>query len=53
MKLLLLGAAVTFVAAHNHPINQEIIDEIREKTSAWIPHSIEENPFSSKSHEEI
>jgi len=52
MKLLLLGAAVTFVAAH-HPISQEIIDEIKAKTSAWIPHSIESNPFSSKSHEEI
>ena len=36
-----------------HPINHDMVNEIRKLTHLWIPHHPEENPLRDFSHEEL
>lgn len=53
-KLAIVGTIAAVAFAHeDHPINREIIEEIKAKTSLWTPHEYENNPLRHKSIEEI
>ena len=53
-KILVVGTISAFAAASDyHPVNQEIVDEIRAKATTWEPMEVHENPLASKSIEEI
>jgi hypothetical protein len=53
-KLVVVGTILSFAAAQStyHPVNQDLINEIKEKAS-WKPMNPEKNPFSKKSYDEI
>lgn len=48
--LSLSGFALSF---GEHPINQEIVDEIAKKTNKWTPHTPSENPLKDLSHSQL
>jgi cathepsin B len=50
-KLTLVGTIVAVAVAH--PICDSIVNEIKQKTSQWVPHEVETNPFSSWSLNEL
>jgi cathepsin B len=52
-KLVIVGTVATFAAAQQHPINPDIVNEIREKTTSWTPMAPEANPLSNLSMSEI
>lgn len=37
----------------SHPINEEIVKEIRQKTSLWTAHDVKTNPIAHWTEEEI
>lgn len=53
-KLVIVGTVAVLAAAEmSHPINKEIVEEIKSKTSLWQPAEPEENPLSSYSVDKI
>lgn len=49
-------AGTVFVAtieAHMHPINDDIVNEIRQKATTWEPMDPLENPLGKMSHEQV
>ncbi len=50
-KLVVVGTILGFAAAY-HPVNQEIIDQIR-NTATWKAMDLERNPLAGKSYEAI
>lgn len=52
-KLAIIGSISAFAYAQQHPVNQELVEEIKQKTNSWAPHAVEENPMSGKSMTEI
>jgi hypothetical protein len=50
-KLVFVGTIVSMAAAF-HPVNQDIINEIKAKAS-WTPLEVHENPLGQKSYEQI
>jgi cathepsin B len=47
-----MGALVGLAAA-THPINEDIVSDIKSKTSNWTPMEVATNPLANKSAEEI
>ena len=52
-KLVVVGTVALMAAAHEHPINQKIVDEIKSKTNLWEPHELDTNPLKDKTYEEL
>ena len=52
LKLVVIGTVAAFAAA-THPINPDIVHEIKTKTSAWHVHEAHSNPLRDLSLEEI
>jgi cathepsin B len=52
-KLAIIGTVAVMAAAYDHPINSDIVHEIRTKTSAWRTHEPSENPLKHWTMEEI
>ncbi len=52
-KLVLVGTVLGLISAQVHPVNKEIIAEIRAKASTWEPMDLEENPLYYKSIDEV
>ena len=53
-KLIVVGTISALATASDyHPINQELVDEIKAKAKTWFPMEVHENPLASKSIEEI
>jgi hypothetical protein len=50
-KLTIAGAMVG--VALSHPVNHEIVKDIKMKTTAWTPMEVHENPLSNKTEAEI
>jgi cathepsin B len=44
-KLAVAGSVAAFALAQEHPINQDIINEIKEKTDLWTPAEVSQNPL--------
>ena len=52
-KLVLVGTVLATAYGAGHPINQEIVDEIKAKATSWTPMEVDENPLSKLSAEEV
>jgi hypothetical protein len=52
-KLVVAGTIAVLATAQNHPVNEDIIQEIKEKTSRWEPIQADSNPLANKSMDEI
>jgi cathepsin B len=52
LKLVIVGTIAAFAYAE-HPVNQEIVNEIRNSNALWTPYDISENPFANYSMEQI
>jgi hypothetical protein len=50
IKILTLSALLAFNQAA-HPVNKEIVEEIKKLATNWTPMEVEENPLSSLSEE--
>ena len=56
LKLIVVGIVATLTSATpltRHPVNADIVAEIRAKAATWTPMDPSENPLSKKSLEEI
>jgi len=51
-KLAVIGTVATMALAKHHPINHDIVNEIKQKATTWIPHEVHENPLAKLSVEE-
>jgi cathepsin B len=52
LKLISLGAVVLGAsAAADHPVNTEIVEDIKTKTTSWVPHDVETNPLANTSYD--
>jgi hypothetical protein len=52
-KLAVAGTIVATALAQVHPVNEDLVNEIKEKTDRWEPLEPELNPLSNKSMTEI
>lgn len=53
-SLLLVFFVVLALSKQNdHPINEDAVNDIKQKTIAWEPHNPDENPLKDYSHEEL
>ncbi len=44
-KLVIIGTIAAFAAAQVHPINPDIVEEIKQKTTLWRAHEAHLNPL--------
>ncbi len=51
-KLAIVGTIAAFVAA-THPVNSDIVHEIKTKTSSWHVHEAHANPLRDLSMDDI
>src|SRR6187399_264713 len=53
-KFVILGTVTAFVSAvYDHPINPDIVEEIKAHATSWTPYEVHENPLRHKTREEI
>jgi hypothetical protein len=52
-KVAIAGTIVASALAQVHPINEDLINEIKEKTQKWIPADPSTNPLANKSMTQI
>ena len=52
-KLVIIGTIVALTAAHKYPINSQIVNTIRQRTSRWVAHDPETNPLRNLDIETI
>ena len=50
-KQFVLAALLGYVVAH--PVNQQIVDDIKMLTTHWTPMEVSENPFANETEEQI
>lgn len=48
-KVAIAGTIVATALAQVHPVNEDLINEIKEKTQKWIPADKDSNPLANKS----
>lgn len=56
LKLVFVGTILSLAAAgtnYYHPVNQHIVDEIKEKATSWKPREAHLNPLAYRSYDEI
>lgn len=46
LKIVIIGTIATLAAAAYHPVNPEIVKDIKNKATAWTPMEVEENPLA-------
>jgi cathepsin B len=52
MKFIIIALLVAWTAAEMHPVNHQIVAEIKEKAT-WVPMEVDENPFAYMPIEQI
>ena len=52
-KLVIVGIVATVAAAVEHPVNQQMVEEIKRKATTWTPMEVDENPLSQKDVDQI
>lgn len=52
LKLVVVGTIVSMAAA-SHPINSDMVKQIREKTGLWEAHDVESNPLVNYTHDQL
>jgi hypothetical protein len=53
MQTKFLVLAALFGLSYTHPVNQQIVDDIKTKTTHWTPMKVSENPVSKWSEADI
>lgn len=53
MKIIVVALLVALACAEMHPVNHDLVSEIKQKASTWYPMEVEENPFSFMPLEQI
>ena len=54
LKLTTVASVVALTLADaNHPVNEDIVKEIKEKTDLWEPVEPSENPFKDMTNKEV
>lgn len=53
LKFVILGTIASYATAALHPVNKEIIEDIKNKATTWTPMEHEENPLTSYTPEQI
>lgn len=53
MKLVVLVISFLSVVFADHPVRQEIVDEVRAKTDLWEPEEVDNNIFKYHSEEQL
>ena len=46
-KLVIVGIVAAVAAAVQHPVNENLVNEIKNKAATWTPMEVDENPLSS------
>jgi cathepsin B len=52
-KLAVVGTVAAMASAKFHPVNHDMVNEIKQKATSWVPHEVHENPLAKLSVEEI
>ena len=52
-KLAIVGTVAAVAAASSHPVNEDIVNYIKEKATTWVPHEVNENPLANLSTAEV
>jgi len=52
-KLVVVGAVLSAAYATYHPINEDIVKDIKSKTSHWTPMATTKNPLSKYSVQQL
>jgi C1A family cysteine protease len=52
-KLVVVGIVALTAFASHHPINGDIVADIKTKATTWVPHEVNENPLAGKTHDEL
>lgn len=52
-KLAVVGTVAAVASASSHPVNQDIVNQIKKEASTWTPFEAHENPLSNLSVGEI
>lgn len=52
-KLAVLGSVAALATAHYHPVNEDLVNEIKAKADTWVPLEVHENPLSNFSSEHV
>jgi C1A family cysteine protease len=52
-KLVVVGTILAFTQAHIHPVNEEIIAQIKARATTWTPMEMEDNPLHHMSLETV
>jgi hypothetical protein len=46
LKLVIVGTIMSVISAfHHHPVNEDLVREIKQKATTWEPFEVEENPL--------
>lgn len=51
--LLIFLVVLVYCKQNDHPINEDAVNEIKQKTDSWEAHNPDENPLKDYSHEEL
>jgi C1A family cysteine protease len=53
-KLVVIGTIAAFASAQlRHPVNTQIVNDIKQKASTWFPSEVDQNPLSKLTIDEI
>lgn len=52
IKFVVVGIVMAIVSA-THPVNEQMVQSIRAKTSLWQPHETTTNPFANQTKEQL
>lgn len=50
LKLVIVGTVFAVAQAIQHPINSQIVSQIRERTHRWVAHDVEANPLRNRTY---
>ena len=52
-KLAVVGTVAAMATAKFHPVNHDLVNEIKEKATTWVPLEVHENPLGKLTTEEV
>ena len=53
LKLVIVGTIATLATAIYHPVNNDLVADIKEKADTWTPFEVHENPLGKRSVHEL
>jgi len=53
LKLIIVGTIAATAFAIDHPVNENVVNDIKSKTTKWTPMDPSENPLSNLSTSDI